>query len=196
MHAHTVILQDKLKVELFFCAGLRQSMTNSSPRRGKVLLLVATFIGLILCDGFCYTVWWEVMPELWINRIKIIDSWSLYIYTQWFVSRKIYCKATVNKSWRFTAFKTTFIWFRQQYDLVTSIYSILTQDIKRNVALLEFLFILLSSLLVFTFINLCTSILLHLAICMDFIYRIIKHAHIYSSTCTLSALFKYNQLFR
>lgn len=55
MHAHTVIWQDKLKIKfvLFFCAGLRQSMTNSSPRRGKVLLLVATFVYLILilCDG-------------------------------------------------------------------------------------------------------------------------------------------------
>lgn len=55
MHTHTVIWQDKLKIkfELFFCAGLRQSMTNSSPRRGKVLLLVDTFVYLILilCDG-------------------------------------------------------------------------------------------------------------------------------------------------
>lgn len=54
MNALTVILQDKLKIKvefIFFCAGLRQSMTNSSPRRGKVMLLVATFIGLIWCDG-------------------------------------------------------------------------------------------------------------------------------------------------
>lgn len=64
---------------------------------------------------------------------------------------------------------------------------------EKCLALWEFLliYVILSSLLIYTLFILYTSILLHVSTSMNFTLCFIKNVHFYSSTCTLSALFRY-----